>query len=75
MNWNNTSGISNISIKHFKQKNKDYSYVIYQWYDTDGCHRSKNFSIKKLGIDVAILKAKQYKDINDFNNYYINYLI
>lgn len=67
MNWNNTSGISNISIKQFKQKNKNYSYVIYQWYDTDGLKRSKNFSIKKYGIDVALLKAMQYKDINNFN--------
>lgn len=67
MNWNNTSGISNIGIKQFKQKNKDYSYVIYQWYDDDGRKWSKNFSIKKFGLDNAILKAIQYKDINNFN--------
>ena len=72
MYWNNTSGIPNISIKQFKQKNKLYSYVIYQWYDENGVQKQKNFSIKKLGLDMAILKAKQFKDITEHYKLMIN---
>ena len=56
---NNTSGFAGVSVKRSCGK----TYILAQWSDLDGRQRSKSFSEKTYGYDLALQLAKEYRDL------------
>lgn len=61
MQKNNSSGIKGVAIDNKGTKDKPYLYAKCQWHDFDGVIRSKSFSFKTYGEELAMFLAQEYR--------------
>lgn len=56
---NNMSGVKGV---HWDEKSEGSLYAVAQWKDMDGTHRSKSFSVKTYGEELAFFLACEYRE-------------